>query len=268
MGTGRLGDRTVGVLRCAVLALLAPVFAMPAAAVGATSAPDAHPASRSVRQSVDVAADRVVVRHRDGVTRGAGSARLSSLQAPSSIRLLAARLYWGDAPPAYPSTRSARADLDRTAAYFERVSRGQQTVPRQADPLGPRERRPGDHVQPPGRVGAHRAARARPRRLPPAALQPADAADRAVQRGRVRRAAAGQGELDPLPQPRHGHAGPRARSQPRPPPRLRPGLPPGRPARPARWPLPLGRVRRQLGRHGPLARLVLRARPGPARLGR
>ena len=84
---------------------------MPAAAHGATSAPDA---------------DRVVVRHHDRVTRSAGSDRLSSLQAPSSIRLLAARLYWGDAPPAYPSTRRARADLDRTADYFERVSRGQQ----------------------------------------------------------------------------------------------------------------------------------------------
>lgn len=47
--------------------------------------------------------------------------------APSSIHLLAARLYWGDRPPAYPSTTRARSDLSQTAAYFERVSRGRES---------------------------------------------------------------------------------------------------------------------------------------------
>ena len=65
--------------------------------------------------------------HAVGVARTTSSPRLMSLRAPSSVRLLAARLYWGDAPPAYPTTRTARADLDRAASYFRRVSRGHES---------------------------------------------------------------------------------------------------------------------------------------------
>ncbi len=87
----------MGILRCAALALVAPLLAMPAAAVGASSAPST------------------------------ASAEAAPLRAPATVRLLAARLYWGETPPSYPSTRRARADLDRTASYFERVSRGQES---------------------------------------------------------------------------------------------------------------------------------------------
>ena len=92
----------MGVLRWAALALVAPLLALPTVASGAGSAPAEHP-----------------TRHT--------SFRLSPLRPPASIHLLAARLYWGDAPPAYPTTRSARTDLRQTAAYYERVSRGQES---------------------------------------------------------------------------------------------------------------------------------------------
>ena len=96
-----------------MLALVAPVLAIPAAASGATSAPGTQP-------SHDLP-------HADGVARTSPSPRPTAPRSPSSVRLLAARLYWGAAPPAYPTTRSARADLDRTASYFKRVSRGHES---------------------------------------------------------------------------------------------------------------------------------------------
>jgi len=50
------------------------------------------------------------------------------VSAPARVRLLAARLYWGDRHPSYPSTERMHRDLDQTARYFGRVSRGRQHV--------------------------------------------------------------------------------------------------------------------------------------------
>ena len=141
-------------------------------------------------------------------------------------------------------------------------------VPRHADPLGARPRERGDHVQPPGPLGSGRAARPGSRRLPPAALQPADAPDRAVRRRGLGAAAGRPGELDPLPQPRRGDAGPRARAQPRAS-GTRTAWSAARAAAECRSVGAAARgVRRQLGRHGPLAGVVLGAGAGPAGLGR
>lgn len=71
--------------------------------------------------------DRVVVGPTSTPSGRTASSRTAALDAPSSIHLIAARLYWGDRPPAYPSTRRAHHDLNRTAAYFERVSRGRES---------------------------------------------------------------------------------------------------------------------------------------------
>jgi hypothetical protein len=80
----------VGVLRRVALALLAPAFVLPAAAPAEGATPD------------------------------------QDLHAPASVRLLAARLYWGDAKPSYPTTSRADRELQDTADYFERVSRGRE----------------------------------------------------------------------------------------------------------------------------------------------
>ncbi len=91
-----MGGRTVGVLRVVALALVAPVLVLPSPAThaGPATSPASTPAAHHA--------------------------------APSEVRLLAARLYWGDAPPSYPTTPGARSDLHRTAAYFRRVSRGRE----------------------------------------------------------------------------------------------------------------------------------------------
>src|SRR3954453_15170615 len=115
MRAGRLGDRTVGVLRFAALALVAPVFAMPVAA--AQAAPAGTPGHAGARAATTL---QRVADHT--------GARGGDLRVPSTIRLLAARLYWGDARPSYPTSRSAERELRSTAAYFERVSRGRETV--------------------------------------------------------------------------------------------------------------------------------------------
>jgi hypothetical protein len=100
----------VGVLRCAALALVAPLLVIPATASDAASASAVQPTHHRP--------------HADGVARTSPPSRVTALRAPASVRLLAARVYWGAAPPAYPTTRAARADLDRTASYFRRISRG------------------------------------------------------------------------------------------------------------------------------------------------
>jgi len=89
------GSETVGVLRVAALALSAPLLlAMPAtSAVAHSGHPSASPSSP-----------------------------------PARVHLLAARVYWGSAHPAYPSARRVTHDLDATAAYYDRVSRGHETV--------------------------------------------------------------------------------------------------------------------------------------------
>ncbi len=99
---------------------------MPAAAVGAVSAPAGQTAVRATAPALVRHTDRVVT-GRTATSGRTASSRTTDLLAPSSIHLLAARLYWGDHPPAYPSTRRARTDLSRTAAYFERVSRGHES---------------------------------------------------------------------------------------------------------------------------------------------
>lgn len=112
--------------RYVALALLAPLFGVPAAAVGAAEPASAathihasaHAGARAGARVGDRAAERGDVRH--------GGA--SKVSAPARVRLLAARLYWGDRHPSYPSTERMHRDLDQTARYFARVSRGRQHV--------------------------------------------------------------------------------------------------------------------------------------------
>ena len=185
------------------------------------------------------------------------------------VRLLAARLYWGARPPAYPSTaRAARGPAPDGHLLRARLPRPA-ALPRHADPLGPRARLGGHDVQHPDRLGRGRDDGAAPGRLPPRPLQPADALHRAVQRRRRRPPQLpGRVELDPLP--RH------------------PGWPPwstssgttwasGTPtawsaartaaASPLGGTLPARGVRRQLGRDGPLDGLLLRCRCWPGSAG-
>jgi hypothetical protein len=121
----------VGVLRFAALALVAPVFAMPGGAAeaadsGIATQVGAHAATTS-RHGSDA-----VVRRTGPTTPTAGraadytGARGGDLHAPATIKLLAARLYWGDARPSYPTASRANRELKATAAYFERVSRGRE----------------------------------------------------------------------------------------------------------------------------------------------
>jgi hypothetical protein len=121
----------VGVLRCAVLALVAPVFAMPwGAAEGAAAGSVAHASARPATTSRH--GSDAVVRRTGPATRTAGraadhtGARQGDLHVPATIRLLAARLYWGDVRPSYPTARNADHELKATADYFERVSRGRE----------------------------------------------------------------------------------------------------------------------------------------------
>ena len=113
-------------MRVVALALSAPLLlAMPATSAVASSG---HPSSRAVTASPRT--DRVLVAPTSVRTDGrdatvAGSDRL---RAPARIHLLAARVYWGAAHPSYPSTRRATHDLDATAAYYDRVSRGHETL--------------------------------------------------------------------------------------------------------------------------------------------
>jgi hypothetical protein len=106
----RQGDQTVGVLRVVALMVSAPLLAMPAAAMASS----AHPSSRSAAAlSPDATGPR---------------SGTDTLRAPARVRLLAVRVSWGAAHPAYPSTRSVRRDLDTTSAYYDRVSRGRETL--------------------------------------------------------------------------------------------------------------------------------------------
>jgi hypothetical protein len=114
----------VGVLRCVALALVAPVFVLPAALAHADPTTSATHLERSSQHRSDV------VVHRAGSTgRAAGdtSTRTSALHVPAAIHLLAARLYWGDARPSYPTVDRANRELRATADYFERISRGRET---------------------------------------------------------------------------------------------------------------------------------------------
>jgi hypothetical protein len=103
------GVVAVGGSRYVALALLAPLFGMPAAA--AATSEGSHATAVHVTQRGDV--------------RHAGSTKVS---APRSVRLLAARLYWGDRHPSGPTTERLERDLKQTASYYGRVSRGRQHV--------------------------------------------------------------------------------------------------------------------------------------------
>jgi hypothetical protein len=107
----------VGVLRCAALALLAPVFVMPTAPSAAAAVSD---------RATHATAVRAVVRT-DAGTAHRTAARPGELHAPARVTLLAARLYWGDTTPSYPTTSQVQRELRATAGYFERVSRGRET---------------------------------------------------------------------------------------------------------------------------------------------
>src|SRR5689334_8161780 len=83
----------------------------------------ATPAAHTVAADLSVrSAGRVSAR--GDVQHGA----TTRIDAPAHVRLLAARLYWGARPPAYPSATSLRSDLRRTSKYFAHVSRGRQHV--------------------------------------------------------------------------------------------------------------------------------------------
>ncbi|HET7432765.1 MAG TPA: hypothetical protein VFJ89_14750 [Nocardioides sp.] len=126
----------MGGTRVVALALLLPIFGLPAAA----SASPHHPRSAAHATARPVAADpaRGTARdtgrtaHRDAVVRtrtpSARTTTAARLSSPPSIHLLAARLYWGHRPPAYPSRTEVHRDLHRTADYFDRVSRGREKV--------------------------------------------------------------------------------------------------------------------------------------------
>ena len=103
------GVVAVGGSRYVALALLAPLFGMPAAA--AATSDGSHATAVHATQRGDV--------------RHASSTKVS---APRSVRLLAARLYWGDRHPANPSTQRLNRDLEQTASYYAHVSRGRQHV--------------------------------------------------------------------------------------------------------------------------------------------
>jgi hypothetical protein len=116
----------VGVLRFAALALVAPVFVMPGGAAEAAHAGAAAHAVSASRHGADtVVSTRTTTRPTGRAADHTGSRR-ADLHAPATIRLLAARLYWGDAAPSYPTARSANHELAATAAYFERVSQGRE----------------------------------------------------------------------------------------------------------------------------------------------
>jgi hypothetical protein len=106
----------VGALRCAAVALLAPVFVMPSAT----------PAAAAVSDGATHATAVAAVGRTDAGTVDRTAARGGELRAPATVRLLAARLYWGDAKPSYPTTSRADRELRATADYFERVSRGRE----------------------------------------------------------------------------------------------------------------------------------------------
>jgi hypothetical protein len=119
---------TVGAWRYVALALLAPLFGMPAAVLTspapASAASGAHLASTADRGPTDRAVPRALLAQRADVHHS-GAAKVS---APARVRLLAARLYWGDRHPSYPSADRLHRDLEQTAGYFARVSRGRQHV--------------------------------------------------------------------------------------------------------------------------------------------
>ncbi len=113
----------MGVLRVVALALCGPALVIPATTAVASSVdPSARPAATAS------GTDQVLTVHAATAGRDATTTGSDRLRAPAQIRLLAARVYWGAAHPAYPSTRRASRDLRATASYYDRISRGHETV--------------------------------------------------------------------------------------------------------------------------------------------
>jgi hypothetical protein len=124
---------TVGGPRYVALALLAPLFGMPASlAAPVVAAPTAGAAVHVRHEAVRVAADGSV--RSAGLTsarRDAGSSRAhytGQLKAPRRVHLLAARLYWGPRHPSSPSASQVHHDLRRVADWYAHVSRGREHV--------------------------------------------------------------------------------------------------------------------------------------------
>ena len=89
-------------------------------------ASSADPSARPVATASRT--DQVLTVHAASAGRDATTPGSDRLRAPARIHLLAARVYWGAAHPAYPSTRRATRDLGATASYYDRISRGHETV--------------------------------------------------------------------------------------------------------------------------------------------
>jgi hypothetical protein len=104
-------------LRLVVLALLAPAFAVPSAALASAAVDDPGRAPAAAGSVATV----------DHVGHAARHA-LHRIHAPRKVNLLAARVYWGARPPARPSTRSLRHELRQTARYYRHVSHGRERV--------------------------------------------------------------------------------------------------------------------------------------------
>ena len=122
--------------RYVALALLAPVFGMPATVhVTAGSAPAVGtalharhvPAARvGADESLLSGAGTSARRDAGGDTRGARFT--AGLNPPRRVHLLAARLYWGPRHPSYPSAQKVHHDLRRVAEWYAHVSRGREHV--------------------------------------------------------------------------------------------------------------------------------------------
>ncbi len=117
--------------RYVALALLAPIFGMPAAtAVPAASTTSSHVLRSPVAAVRRVAADVSVgsAARRDTRLDSRQSRFTGPVRSPRTIHLLAARLYWGRRHPSYPSTQKVSHDLGKTAEWYRHVSRGRQHV--------------------------------------------------------------------------------------------------------------------------------------------
>ncbi len=108
--------------RYVAFALFASLVGVPAASAAGAGP---TPSPGTVHVSTPHAGGDLVAREGLSDARRTGASKLS---APASVRVLAARLYWGHRPPSYPSTMRLHHDLHKTAAYYARVSRGREHV--------------------------------------------------------------------------------------------------------------------------------------------
>ena len=126
----------MGGSRFVALALLAPVFGMPACpAASAGPAPVAgvvvqarHEASGRVAADVSVLSGAAATARGDARVETRGSRFTQRLSPPRRVHLLAARLYWGHRHPASPSAAKVHHDLRRVAEWYAHASRGREHV--------------------------------------------------------------------------------------------------------------------------------------------